>query len=629
MVLSTRTTFRFGPAPTTPLHSPTLTSVLHQDWRIVHQVADAHVEAIYAAVRQGFKDAKALVDPEALAVELHKTGHVESIDWQAIADAFSASFTPVVSAVAKASALALLPSFTKQVKVAHPLTSFSDPLDAWGVSDGKGGWIGNVTGKPWDTFSPGSTVASPQLDPWAKLGFDLQHLGADTYLKIYSPDKITEVTSGVRDAINQVTQSGFKNGIDVYYQGKAISQMVGLSAPQGIAYRTKFDSLRGEGYSNARISSLMEAWSQKAIAYRANVIARTESLRAANGGQKILWSESQKNGLLDPVQTNQIWIATDDDRECPICAALNGQSIPLDGAWTSSVSGATAEIPPIHTSCRCAMGLDFSQASSSVPDGTLEEILPPPLLVEGAPLGDVPFANYTEDPKYRDRGLDLRGADTWIHNLQGDTWAEWSDSSGIPGGAVSSLKAYTGESYTKINEILRDDDLSAATSLNKNAIDKIDAAFEKVPGLSTDVDLFRNIGLRSISRALGVEQELASPWDFNMSGVGGRGPELAAKLTEQLKGTRFSDPAYMSATVDPRAAFSSKPVRIIIETPAGAKLIYLEPITVNGGEFETLFPRGSVLEFKSMTYIGESSEPGNRSLARWEITARLILPTTP
>ena len=75
--------------------------------------------------------------------------------------------------------------------------------------------------------------------------------------------------------------------------------------------------------------------------FRANMIARTETVRLANKALLRLYGENK----LDRYR----FLAALSDRTCPICEGLNGQVFSLTEA------GAGTNLPPIHTGCRCSI----------------------------------------------------------------------------------------------------------------------------------------------------------------------------------------------------------------------------------------------------------------------------------
>ena len=83
---------------------------------------------------------------------------------------------------------------------------------------------------------------------------------------------------------------------------------------------------------------------------RADMIARTESMTAANEGNREGWRQAVDEGLLTGNE-RVVWIAT--DGACPeICAPMDGETRALDD---EDYDG--QEPPPAHPNCRCTEGL--------------------------------------------------------------------------------------------------------------------------------------------------------------------------------------------------------------------------------------------------------------------------------
>lgn len=85
---------------------------------------------------------------------------------------------------------------------------------------------------------------------------------------------------------------------------------------------------------------------------RADLIARTETMTAANEGQRQSWDQATEAGLLTGDE-KRVWIATDDERVCPICDELDGETTDLDGEYP----GDGGDGPPAHPDCRCTEGI--------------------------------------------------------------------------------------------------------------------------------------------------------------------------------------------------------------------------------------------------------------------------------
>ena len=112
--------------------------------------------------------------------------------------------------------------------------------------------------------------------------------------------------------------------------------------------------------------------------YRAEMVARTEAMRAANMGQQLAWETAIDLDLL-PTGTKKIWLATGDDRTCKICAPMDGKTVAVVGEFTIdrqatsfTRSGSDFKVagtkpykgwgpqptPPAHPKCRCTLILE-------------------------------------------------------------------------------------------------------------------------------------------------------------------------------------------------------------------------------------------------------------------------------
>ena len=84
---------------------------------------------------------------------------------------------------------------------------------------------------------------------------------------------------------------------------------------------------------------------------RADLIARHETMLAANEGQRLGWDQAKDAGLLSGTERRE-WIITGDERTCPICMTLDGKTALLNGTYPGDFAG-----PPAHVQCRCTEGI--------------------------------------------------------------------------------------------------------------------------------------------------------------------------------------------------------------------------------------------------------------------------------
>jgi len=125
------------------------------------------------------------------------------------------------------------------------------------------------------------------------------------------------------------------------------------------------------GASVAFTERRVEQYSRRLLNQRALMIARTETMTAANEGQRQLWAQAQRQGLLAEDRLKE-WIVTPDDRLCPICAPLQGETAPVGEPFPTTGKQA----PPAHVMCRCAMGISAKRAGApreTFPEMSTEE----------------------------------------------------------------------------------------------------------------------------------------------------------------------------------------------------------------------------------------------------------------
>lgn len=166
-------------------------------------------------------------------------------------------------------------------------------------------------------FPKGSKFA-PRLA--AKLGFAFNPDAPDVkaWAEQHAADLVTGVSASTRDAIRDEV-------VDLFDGDRSVAEMT--------------DRLTGLLGDDAR----------------AEMIASTETMRAANEGQQEAWSQAIDAGLLTGDE-QQEWIASDDEDECDDCDALDGETVGLDDAFSDGSDG-----PPAHPNCRCTVGLVMPQ----------------------------------------------------------------------------------------------------------------------------------------------------------------------------------------------------------------------------------------------------------------------------
>ena len=187
--------------------------------------------------------------------------------------------------------------------------------------------------------------------------------------------QITGLSSALHRTLNSIITDATAAGASNVAVAREIRSLIGLTETQARQVESLFLQSIKDGVTESHAARIMERNSAKMIRFRAETIARTETIRAANMGQQLVWDEALDSGLL-PATTEKVWMATGDDRTCPICAVLDGHQIGVRGDFAITERATsftrdgdtfrvgntaalktptTSRTPPAHPRCRCTI----------------------------------------------------------------------------------------------------------------------------------------------------------------------------------------------------------------------------------------------------------------------------------
>lgn len=171
---------------------------------------------------------------------------------------------------------------------------------------------------------------------------------------------VTRIDVNTRGGIRAVVERAQRKGLSVAEQAELIASVLGpmgLTARDAVAVDRFAEHLQLTTDIRApQRYDMVVALAERLVARRAHVIARHESIAAANAGADAIWKEARAQGLL-PETFVRVWLTAQDERTCPICQPMHGMRAAL-GAWfVSPHDGSTVEMPPIHVQCRCTTGM--------------------------------------------------------------------------------------------------------------------------------------------------------------------------------------------------------------------------------------------------------------------------------
>jgi hypothetical protein len=242
------------------------------------------------------------------------------------------------------------------------------------------------------TFQPPTVPALSPLPPPSviALGFDPIDPALIQGQQRATSAFIDRLATTVEAVIDQDIRAGLSNGMGADEIARVIKATIGLTPRQAQAVANfrrllengdaaaldrvlrdrRFDAsvqraIDGGTLDPAKIDRMVERYQEKYIAYRARVIARTGTLRAANDGRRAAWAQyADRVGLADG-DVLRWWTLAADERVCPVCRAipvLNPNGVPLGKFYATPVGPVTGPPEP-HPSCRCGERFEIREGA--------------------------------------------------------------------------------------------------------------------------------------------------------------------------------------------------------------------------------------------------------------------------
>ncbi len=209
-----------------------------------------------------------------------------------------------------------------------------------------------------DAYAAGGEVAMARLVPRSlaeplrvadalNVAFSITDPRAVAYATAQGSRLITEITDSVSGAVAE----GLAGGLTRAEVVKRIRETVGLRSDQIKA----LERYRATGATEFQVAR----YGKQLLTDRAELIARTETGRAANAGQREAWSQAIEKGLL-PVTQQRSWIGNDDGHERPSHIFMNDQVVGVNESFIDE-DGEPLE-PGEDPNCRCDQDLYDAQA---------------------------------------------------------------------------------------------------------------------------------------------------------------------------------------------------------------------------------------------------------------------------
>ena len=163
-------------------------------------------------------------------------------------------------------------------------------------------------------------------------------------------DNQQQAVENYRDAL----ESGSRDALDRVLRDKRFDRTV----------ESAIDENRILG--SAQIERMVGRYSEKMLAYRAETIARTETMRAVSQGRHLSWIQAIEQLGADQDEVTRTWLATDDDRVRDSHLDMDDQEV--IGIDTPFISGDGNELlypgdwgapPEDSINCRCSVVIEI------------------------------------------------------------------------------------------------------------------------------------------------------------------------------------------------------------------------------------------------------------------------------
>jgi hypothetical protein len=475
-----------------------------------------------------------------------------------------------------------------------------------------------------ELLDAGSRVTLPSIQKETlSFSFDRARPESVSWARRQAGSLITEISSGQRNVVRDVIATAATGEADWGDVARQVQGSIGLTTQQAgwvsNFYERSFSNAIRGGASSSRAAAIAGDQAARYQAsvhrYRANTIARTETMRAASEGRMQAWGQGLTDGFISPLWEKE-WIAEADG--CEICLGMNRKRVKVKESFSVGE-------PPAHPNCRCDVllvpptgkpqagtGGGLSGLISFMPWEELAfEFIPTPSLDDiqewrtayrlATREGDnrsfqqwfkdiiepdvTVYAEEGSPPEIRfgdENILSLLSDDVGVDDIFGEMFDEayleekyrlfqpdWAGSD-----AVEALRDYQWKDFLRINGFLR----SGAAELPGEYLSKIqliDSLFDIAPPFRSGGEYFRTLD--------------------------------AKVLTGLKRGDTFIDEGYMSTSVSREVAEefaedSGYDGKMRIIDLSGSRKIYVDGITLEDGfdQGEVLFYRGTPL-----TYVGK------------------------
>jgi SPP1 gp7 family putative phage head morphogenesis protein len=467
-----------------------------------------------------------------------------------------------------------------------------------------------------ELLDAGSRVTLPSIEKATiQYSFDRGRPESSQWARQTAGSLIAQVTSEQRGVVRDVVAEAALGGLDWGDVAQRVQGSIGLTAQQSgwvanhydQAYTTAIRNGLSASQARTRARESASRYQTSVHRYRANTIARTETMRAASEGRVQAWNQGITEGFITAAWQKE-WVA--EASACQICLPLNGRRVGVKQQFPVGE-------PPAHPNCRCDVILVPPKATPAGEgrDWASTAFTALTTLDDLATLGQIGAYGIEQIQEWRQAYEIATG--------QGDrrSFGEWFEDVIEPD---TTAYAYEGEpGQTPLDWLPDPDDILAnGVDLDEVALDYADLSFSREQWNSlSDYQFTSFLPINRLLRAgadlgkyLRDVQLIDSLFDmvpaFNVTNG-----QFFRTIDEDVlallrRGDTFTEYGYMSTSVSRRlalefgedAGYYGK-MRII--DAGGARKLWMDGVTGNTGfgQGEVLFARGTKL-----IYLGKDRD---------------------
>lgn len=194
------------------------------------------------------------------------------------------------------------------------------------------------------------------------------------YIYKHSAELVTALAKEQKDALRAMISNGAHySGMTPDDLSRLMRPAIGLTKPQAVANLNFYQNIKEsllkahprmtDASAAAKARTAAAKYAAKQHRYRAMNIARTELAGAYNQGHFGATKNAQAQGYIGECQ--KFFVTADDERMCPICGAMDGETQKMDEPFSFGKL-----LPPVHPSCRCAVGYRETKIPLTVPQNS-------------------------------------------------------------------------------------------------------------------------------------------------------------------------------------------------------------------------------------------------------------------